>query len=71
MQGTVKFYSSKKGFGFIRSGDEEYFFHISNVTGRVILDKDDPVSFDVQTNERKQKIEAVNVVRLNEAKLCG
>ena len=34
MQGTVKFFDSERGFGFIsRAGDKDVFVHKSNIVG--------------------------------------
>lgn len=31
IQGTVKWFSNEKGFGFITAGDKEYFAHFSAI----------------------------------------
>ena len=60
MNGTVKFFNEKKGFGFITAEDEkEYFVHISGIAEGVNLKDGDAVVFDVEDGERGPK--AVNV----------
>jgi cold shock protein len=47
--GTVKWFSIKKGFGFIEtSGGEEVFVHFSSITGKGyrVLQPGDRVSFE-------------------------
>lgn len=60
MNGTVKFFNLKKGFGFITAEDgQDYFVHITGVNEGVQLQDNDAVTFDVEEGERGLK--AVNV----------
>jgi len=63
MQGEVKFFDKKKGWGYIKVDDgEEYFFHYSQIQmeGNKSLDNDDIVSFEVSKDE-SNRIHAINV----------
>jgi CspA family cold shock protein len=59
-QGTVKFFNSEKGFGFIKHSDsaKETFVHVSGLNGSTIKEGDE-VEFDLQ--EGKKGMNAVNV----------
>lgn len=48
-KGTIKFFNSQKGFGFItpENGGKELFFHTSNIKG------------DVRSIQENQKVEYV------------
>lgn len=60
MKGTVKFFNSTKGFGFIAGEDgKEYFVHKTGLNEGVNLNDNDTVTFDVTEGERGPK--AVNV----------
>ena len=63
-QGTVKFFNTAKGFGFIKNDEteEETFVHISALTdGLKELQEGQKVTYDVETNEQNGKTQAVNV----------
>lgn len=58
-KGTVKFFNSTKGFGFIKveGSGEEIFVHVSGLKQEVR--ENDEVTFDLQ--EGKKGLNAVNV----------
>jgi cold shock protein len=62
--GTVKFFNADKGYGFIapEGGGGDAFVHISAVerAGLRTLDKDQRVSYDLETDKRG-KTSAVNL----------
>ena len=64
MEGTVKFYNRKKGFGFI-SGDDgkDYFVHVSALPEGVFLRDGDKVSFDGGEGERGPKAENIQLLQ--------
>ena len=59
IQGTVKFFNSEKGFGFIKHNDssKETFVHVSGLIDEI--KENDRVEFDVQNG--KKGLNAVNV----------
>lgn len=62
MQGTIKFFSEDRGFGFIsREGEDDLFVHISNVEGdgRVTLTEGQTVEFEVGPGRKGDQ--AINV----------
>jgi CspA family cold shock protein len=62
--GTVKFFNSDKGFGFIapEGGGEDAFVHISAVerAGLTTLQKDQRVTYELEKDQRG-KTSAVNL----------
>ena len=62
MKGKVKWFNSRKGFGFITADDgKEYFFHQSAIKDNATLGDNDPVTFDVEEGDRGPR--ATNVAR--------
>jgi len=58
-QGTVKFFNSQKGFGFISQNDtgKEIFVHVSGLIDEI--QENDQVAFDVE--EGRKGLNAINV----------
>ncbi|HHU71885.1 MAG TPA: cold-shock protein [Clostridiales bacterium] len=62
-KGTVKWFNSQKGFGFITNdnGGEDVFVHFSGIAsdGFKSLEEGQPVTFDLEQGQRG--MQAVNV----------
>ncbi len=63
LQGTVKWFNPKKGFGFIKpnNGDSDLFVHHSETNG-VILNEGDTVEYEIGSGRKGPC--AVNVKKL-------
>ncbi|MCO6185486.1 cold-shock protein [Rhizobium sp. L1K21] len=63
--GTVKFFNSEKGYGFIKpdEGGADIFVHISAVqaSGLTALTENQKVSFDTEPDRRGKGPKAVNL----------
>ena len=65
MQGTVKFFNSEKGFGFIsREGQDDVFVHYSNIEGDGYksLDEGQLVEFEVGPGRKGDEAQNVRIV---------
>jgi cold shock protein len=66
--GTVKWFNTAKGFGFIQpdSGGADVFVHISAVerAGLSTLNEGQKVSFEVERDPKRGKTSAVNIKAL-------
>ena len=64
-QGTVKFFNSQKGYGFIAqdSGGPDVFVHISALerAGMRGLVEGQKITFDIETDRRSGKAAAANL----------
>jgi CspA family cold shock protein len=64
--GTVKFFNSEKGFGFITptNGDKDVFVHYSNVAGDGYksLDEGQQVEFDLAEGRKGPEAQNVRVL---------
>ena len=65
MIGTVKWFNSQKGYGFIQpeNGDKDVFVHISAVerAGISSLSEGQRLSFDIERDKRSGKVAACNL----------
>ena len=63
--GTVKFFNTEKGFGFITpdDGEKDVFVHISalQASGMESLSEDQKVTFDTEPDNRGKGPKAVNI----------
>lgn len=63
--GTVKFFNTEKGYGFIKpdDGGTDIFVHVSAVTrsGLTALSEGQLVSFDVEPDRKGKGPKAVNI----------
>jgi CspA family cold shock protein len=63
MKGTVKWYNSRKGYGFIEDKDgKDIFVHNTSLQLETRLDEGDEVEYDVESSDKGPK--AVNVRKL-------
>lgn len=62
MQGTVKFFNTEKGFGFIaRDGGDDVFVHFSNIVGDGFKTLDEGQTVEFEIGEGRKGPEAQNV----------
>jgi cold shock protein len=63
LNGTVKFFSHARGFGFITpdDGDEDVFVHASALERASPLNDGDKVSFEIEDDSRGRGKQAANV----------
>ncbi len=67
MKGTVKWFNSSKGFGFIeREGGKDVYVHQSALAEGTELNEGDKVEFEIEESDRGPK--AKNVKKLEEEK---
>ncbi|WP_129139591.1 cold shock domain-containing protein [Modicisalibacter coralii] len=60
MQGTVKWFSSEKGYGFITSEcGKDYYFNVQGVSGAVLPSNGDSVQFESRSGSKGPR--AINV----------
>lgn len=63
MEGTVKWFNSDKGYGFIvGENDTDYFVHYSSIVGGSELNENDRVSFEPVETERGIQAKNVEVI---------
>lgn len=64
MEGTVKFFNRKKGFGFVSGEDgKDYFVHFTALPKGTFLRDNDRVSFSGAEGDRGLKAEGVQLLQ--------
>ena len=62
MDGNVKWFNRKKGYGFIKGEDgQDYFVHHTSLAQGTFLNENDNVSFEPIENERGKQAQNVTV----------
>lgn len=62
MEGTVKWFNKKKGYGFIKGDDnEDYFVHYTAVPRGAMLKENDRVSFEGVDGDRGKQAQNVTI----------
>ncbi|MEH8245755.1 cold shock domain-containing protein [Aeromonas veronii] len=60
MQGTVKWFSSEKGYGFITSEDgEDHYFNVQSINGALLPSNGDSVQFESKSGNKGPR--AINI----------
>ncbi len=63
MEGTVKWFNSRKGFGFIQGEDgQDYFVHHSALPQGAFLKENDKVSFEATETDRGKQAKNVQLL---------
>ena len=63
MEGTVKFFNQKKGYGFITGDDgDDYFVHHSQLPTGIFPKENDKVSFEVKESEKGKQAENIQML---------
>lgn len=64
MNGIIKVFDFKKGYGFISCNNEDYFFHISDwQTKNIIPESGMDVEFNIAKSDKGLKAETVNLLK--------
>mgnify|MGYP001477444350 CR=1 FL=1 len=64
-QGTVKWFNSEKGFGFIAvEGEDDVFVHFSAIQGEGFKTLEDDQEGEFEVVEGERGLQAANVVKL-------
>lgn len=66
LQGVVKWFNDKKGFGFItKMSGEEVFVHHTGIVGKRFktLNEGDKVEFDIEEGDKGQRAISVHVIQ--------
>lgn len=64
MEGTVKWYNRKKGYGFIKGDDDvEYFIHHSAIAQGTFIRDDDRVAFEAVDSDKGKQAQNVTLLQ--------
>ena len=64
MKGTVKWYNSRKGYGFIQGEDEkDVFVHHTAIPEGTYLNEGDQVEYEIEDSERGQRATSLKMLK--------
>ena len=64
MEGTIKWYNVRKGYGFVKGEDgEDYFVHHTSLGSGVFLRENDLVSFEAAETEKGKQAQSVELLK--------
>ena len=64
MKGTIKWFNSRKGYGFIQGEDNnDIFVHRNSIEFGTFLEEGDTVEFEIEKSEKGPN--AINVKKIN------
>lgn len=64
MQGSVKWFNSRKGYGFVKGDDDEdYFVHYTALSNGTFLRENDRVEFTAATTEKGKQAQNVTLLQ--------
>jgi cold shock protein len=57
IQGRVKFFDTKKGFGFIQAGDKDFFVHFADIQSTTFrtLYENEEVEFEIARSDGRER----------------
>lgn len=69
MDGVVKWFSEEKGYGFITDkNSKDYYFHVSDVIGTLLPEKNNKVAFDIETTLKGSRAKNINIIKKHSLK---
>lgn len=72
MEGTVKFFNKRKGFGFINGDDgSDYFVHFTALPQGLFLRENDRVAFDGEQGDRGLKASNVRLLQKGSERMAA
>ena len=64
MEGSVKWFNSRKGYGFIKGDDDEdYFVHYTALSNGTFLRENDRVEFTAVTGDKGKQAQEVTLLQ--------